>query len=96
MSDWSDRRAVLLGADGKPAGNDNAPAFERNPAADRLPELGPDDLIRLAFNGNLATNRRKRLHLARQALTAMEAAGEVVIERGAGGAWRIIEVSRRR
>ena len=96
VSDWSDRRAVLLGADGKPAGNDNAPAFERNPAADRLPELGPDDLIRLAFNGNLATNRRKRLHLARQALTAMEAAGEVVIERGAGGAWRIIEVPRRR
>ena len=50
VTDWSDRRAVILGAKGKPACADNPPAYERNPAADRVPMLGRDDLIRLAFD----------------------------------------------
>ena len=53
MKDWSDPRAVILGAAGKPANDRNPPAYERNPAADRMPVLGPDDLIRLAFDDNL-------------------------------------------
>ena len=39
---------VHLGANRKPAGAGNPPAIERNPAADRVPALDPDDLIRLA------------------------------------------------
>ena len=94
VMDWSDRRAVILGAEGKPAGKNNPPAFERNPAADRIPVLSPDDLIRLAFDKNLDINRRKRLLLAREALRAKEAAGEVVIE-AEGKGWRIIEAWQR-
>lgn len=96
VTDWSDRRAVMLGADGKPVGDGNPPAFERNPAADRVPMLGPDDLIRLTFDGDLdlpASTRRKRLHDAREAIRAKEAAGEVVIEVDGDG-WRIIEARR--
>ena len=91
VKDWSDPRAVLLGTDGKPAGDDNPPAYERNPASDRVPILGPDDLVRLAFDDNIThSNRRERLRLSRRALTEKEAAGEVVIERDGAG-WRIVE-----
>ena len=93
VTDWSDRRAVILGANGKLACADNPPAYERNPAADRVPMLGRDDLIRLAFDAApdlTPTTRRWRLHNARHALAAMEAAGEVVIERSGDGT-RIIE-----
>ena len=77
--------------DGKPAGADNPPAYERNPAAERVPVLGPDDMIRLAYDDNITrSNRRERLHQAREALRAKETAGEVVIEADGGG-WRIIE-----
>ena len=96
VTNWSDRRAVILGADGKPAGAQNPPAFERNPAADRVPQLGPDDLIRLGYDDNLdlsAGTRRKRLYETRQALRNKEAAGEVVIEVNGEG-WRIIETRR--
>lgn len=92
VTDWSDPRAVILGVDGKPASKDNPPAYERNPAADRVPELGPDDIAKLAFTENLPNNdntRRRWVQMARAALTAKEAAGDVVIERGAG--LRIIE-----
>ena len=93
VKDWSDPRAVILGADGKPAGAGNPPAYERNPVADRVPQLGPDDLIRLGYDGNLdlqAGTRRKRLHETREALRAKEAAGEVAIEVDSEG-WRILE-----
>ena len=40
VTDWSDTRAVLLGANDKPAGDGNPPAFERNPAADRVRRSG--------------------------------------------------------
>ena len=90
VKDWSDRRAVILGTNGKPAGAGNPPAFERNPAADRVPVLGPDDLIRLAFDDDPDTNRRKRLHLARKVAAMFEAAGSVVVE-AAGEGLRLIE-----
>ena len=90
VTNWSDRRAVMLGDDGKPAGDGNPPVYERNPAADRVPQLGPDDLIRLAFDGDLVRNRPKRLHLSREALRKKEAAGEVTIETDGDG-WRILE-----
>ena len=92
VTNWADRRAVILGADGRPAGADNPAAYERNPAADHVPVLGPDDLIRLGFDGNVTrTNRRERLRLARGALAAMEAAGQVVREPDGNGGERIIE-----
>lgn len=83
-------------ANGKPASDGNPPTFERNPAADRVPELGPDDLIRLCFDddlGGASGTLRKRLFEARKALAEMEAAGHVVIERDGAG-WRIIEPRR--
>ena len=84
MRDWSDARAVrLYGPDGKPL-------TERNPAADRVPALGPDDLVRLGYDDDLDTDRRKRLMRARRELAAMEAAGAVVIEPDGDGA-RLLE-----
>ena len=94
VKNWNDPRAVILGANGKPVGADNPIAFERNPAADRIPTLGPDDLIRLAFDDDLdipAASRRKRLERARETLANLEAFGEVVIEHDGDG-MRIIEV----
>ena len=94
VTDWSDRRAVVLGADGRPGGAANPPAYERNPAADRVPMLGPDDLIRLAYDDNITPgNRRDRLSEARKWMRAKEAAGEVAIERDGEGL-RIIETRR--
>ena len=56
--------------------------------------LGPDDVIRLAYDDSITrSNRRERLRLAREALRAKEAAGEVVVERDGEG-WRIIETRR--
>ena len=95
VKNWADDRAVPLGVNGKPAGDGNQPAYERNPAADRVPVLGPDDLIRLAFDDNLNLSdaaRRKRLFDARKALRSKEAAGEVVIEDDGDG-WRIVEAT---
>ena len=66
------------------------PPIERNPAADRVPGLGPDDLIRLAFDGDLDTSRRKRLHLARRVVAMFEAAGSVAVEADGEGL-RLIE-----
>ena len=67
---WADPRAKRTGG------------RERNPAADRVPMLGPDDLIRLCFDDTKVSRAtfRKRLHDARQALAMMQAAGAVVIE----------------
>jgi len=96
VTDWSDPRAVVLGTDRKPAGEGNPAAHERNPAADRVPVLGPDDRIRLAYDDNLnlpASTRRSRLHEANEALREKEAAGELVIEVDGEG-WRIIEARR--
>ena len=90
VKDWSDPRAVHLGANRKPTGAGNPPAYERNPAADRVPVLGPDDLIRLAFDGDLDTNRRKRLHLARKVAAAFEADGSMAVEADGAGL-RLIE-----
>ena len=95
VKDWSDPRAVILGANGKPAGDGNPPAQVRNPAADRVTVLGPDDLIRLAFDDNITrSNRRERLRLAREALAAKEAASEIVRELEGCGGERIIETRR--
>lgn len=91
VKDWSHPRAVRLGANGKPASDNNPPAFERNPAADRVPVLGPDDQIRLCYNDDLGKNRPKRLLLGRRALEAKERAGEIVLEWVGRGGVRIIE-----
>ena len=80
VRNWADPWAVLL------YGPDGEPLTERNPAADRVPVLGPDDLVRLAFDDDLDTDRRKRLMRARRALADMAAA--VMIEPdGAGCGW---------
>ena len=76
VRDWSDSRAVQL------YGSSGELLSERNPAADRVPLLGPDDLVRLAFDGDLPTGAafRKRVQRAHEALAVMEAAGAVVVE----------------
>ena len=96
VKDWSDPRAVILGADGKPASASNPPAYERNPAADRVPVLGPDNLIRLAFDDSEVTRGtfRKRLHDARQALATMAATGAVILESDHYGGVRVLEQRR--
>jgi len=97
MTDWSDPRAVIVGANGKPASDSNPPAYERNPAADRVPVLGPDDLIRLAFDDNLdlpTATRRWRLHEARKTARIFAEAGVAVVEQDSAGL-RLIEAKRR-
>ena len=73
---------------------DAQPVFERNPAADRVPELGPDDQIRLGYDANLDClspgTRRKRLHDARRAFRKMESKNELVIEQSGEG-MRLLE-----
>ena len=96
VKDWSDPRAVILGANGKPVSASNPPAYERNPAADRVPMLGPDDLIRLAFDDNLdvpAATRRWRLHEARKVARMFAEAGVTVVEQDGAGL-RLIEQRR--
>ena len=86
VRDWSDARAVRL------YGPDGTPITERNPKADRVPVLGPDDLVRLAF-ADAALDRRGRreyVRRARAALAAMEAAGAVAIEPDGAG-MRLLE-----
>ena len=59
---------------------------EPSPRVDRLPELGPDDLARLAFDEHLTpSNRRSRARDARKALRALETASLVVCVWGGGG-----------
>ena len=84
VKDWSDPRAVHLGANRKPAGAGNPPAIERNPAADRVPALDPDDLIRLAYDENITRSKRDKRPPPglRKALRAKEAAGEVATRSG--------------
>ena len=105
VTNWNDPRSVLLTPKGEPAliagpegariaDPDAVPTYERNPAADRVPVLGPDDLIRLTYSDDMDTNRRKRLYNARKALAAMEAAGEIVREPDGHGGERIIEARR--
>ena len=85
VRDWSDARAVRL------YGPNGEPLTERNPQADRVPILGPDDRRRLAYDDDLDTNRRDRLHKARQALAVMETAGAVVIEPDGADGMRLLE-----
>ena len=84
VRDWSDARAVRL------YGPEGAALTERNPQANRVPVLGPDDLVRLAYDDDLDTDHRKRLMRARKALAVMEAAGAVVIEPDGAG-MRLLE-----
>jgi len=68
------------------------PKTRRNPAMDRLPELGSDELIELtAPNANRlrGTTRRKALERSRRTLEAMGQAGDIRIERHRNG-WRIL------
>ena len=93
VTDWSDPRAVRLGANGKPASKDNPPAYERNPAADRVAVLGPDDLVRLAFDDSEVSRGtfRKRLHDTRQALATMASSNAVILEPDTHGGLRVLE-----
>ena len=70
------------------------PVYERNPAADRVPELGPDDQIRLGYDDNLdelsSGTRRKRLHDSRKTFRRIESEGQMVIEQSGAG-MRLLE-----
>ena len=73
---------------------DAQPVYERNPAADRVPELGPDDQIRLGYDDNLdallSGTRRKRLYDSRKTFRKIESAGQLVIEQSGEG-MRLLE-----
>ena len=61
-----------------------------------MPMLGPDDLIRLAFDDNLdvpAATRRWRLHEARKVARMFAEAGVTVVEQDGAGL-RLIEQRR--
>ena len=65
----------------------------------RVTVLGPDDLVRLAFDDNLdlpADALRKRIQRARKALEVLEHAGAVAVERDEPGGVRILEPRRSR
>lgn len=82
ITDWSHPRAIHT--------ND----IERNPAADAVPQLGPDDLAALGFDDNPSLTRQQIANRARQtrrALKQMEAAGAVVLEADRHGGLRILE-----
>ena len=84
VTNWSDHRAVRTGRQ------------ERNPAADHVPELGPEDLIRLAHQDTIpadASTRRLQLMRARKAIAQLENEGAVTVERRGCG-WRILEPRR--
>lgn len=68
------------------------PEIKRNPAMDRLPELGPDELIELTMPHpeNLrGAKRRVAAQRSRRTLEAMERSGDIVLEKLHGG-WRIL------
>ena len=72
-------------------------ATERNPRADLVPELGPDELIQLAFDDAPDLDngaRRKRLQRALKALKYLESKRLIVRERGDYGSERILEAWR--
>lgn len=81
-----DHRAIpLLGPDGQPVS-------ERNPAMDRVPELGPDELLELTQpdpEGWTGHARRSRLQLARRTIREMAADGNLELEINGLG-WRIL------
>ena len=82
ITDWNHRRAIRTGE------------IERNPAADAVPQLGPDDLAALGFDDNPSLTRQQiadRACQTRRALKQMEAAGAVVLETDRHGGLRILE-----
>ena len=81
VTNWNDHRAVRTGRQ------------ERNPVANLVPELGPEDLIRLAYQDTIPADertRRRQLNRARKAIAQLENEGAVTVERGGCG-WRILE-----
>ena len=65
------------------------PRTARNPAMDRLPELGPDELSEITQPNAQARSRsmrRRYLQIARQTLDAMGRAGNIVIDKECTGA----------
>ena len=82
VKDWSHPQAIQTGE------------FERNPAADHVPEFGPDDLAELGFNDDPNLTRRQiadRARKTRAALRKMETAGAVVLEADRYGGVRVLE-----
>ena len=81
VTNWADPRAVRTGR------------TERNPDADKMPELGPDELIELCYDAKAVNKdaRRQRLSKARNALAQMEKRGAVVLEKDGRGGVRILE-----
>ena len=102
-----DPAGQILGRDGQPLRRrDGRPIadwrhgaqtgeIERNPRADLVPDLGPDDLIRLAFDEDAARKNtsafRMRLQRARQAIRTLEDQGLIAVERTGWGGLRLLE-----
>ena len=72
--------------------------LERNPAADNVDTLGPEDLALLGFDDNptlTSEQIRDRAKLTRKALHRMQKQGAVVLEKDGYGGLRILEPAPR-
>ena len=94
VTKWTDRRAVLLDADGRPVPTAGEAARERNPDASLHPWLSAASIVSLGYppeHGLSASGVRSRKARVLEDLAAFEAEGLVVFEAHPGGRrWRVL------
>ena len=94
VTKWTDRRAVLLDADGRPVPTAGEAARERNPDARLHPWLSAASIVSLGYppeHGLSASGVRSRKARVLEDLAAFEAEGLVVFEAHPDGRrWRVL------
>ena len=94
VTKWTDRRAVLLDAEGRPVRSAGAVARESNPAARRHPWLTAVDIVALGYPPELglsASAPRMRKVRVLKDLATFEAEGLIVFEAHQDGRrWRVL------
>ena len=94
VTKWTDRRAVLLDADGRPVPTAGEAARERNPDASLHPWLSAASIVSLGYppeHGLSASGVRSRKARVLEDLAAFEAEGLVVFEAHPDGRrWRVL------
>ena len=94
VTKWTDRRAVLLDAEGRPVPTAGEAARERNPDARLHPWLAPADIMALGYppeRGLSASALSMRKARVLEDLAAFEAEGLIAFEaHPAGRRWRVL------
>ena len=94
VTKWTDRRAVLLDAEGRPVPTAGEAARERNPDARLHPWLAPADIVALGYppeRGLSASALSMRKARVLEDLAAFEAEGLIAFEaHPAGRRWRVL------